>query len=458
MIVKCVKSEGLAHNSYFIGSGSSAVVIDPKRDIEEYLDLAVQNGMRIKYIFETHKNEDYVIGSLQLAKYTRAMIYHGPGLNWLYGELAVDGQEFNVGKLVITALHTPGHTDESMSYVLYDTSTGNEPVMVFTGDALFIGDTGRVDFGGESETPRMAGDLYDSIYNKILPLGDSVILYPGHGAGSVCGANIADRDESTLGIEKLQNPALRISTREEFIAAKVAERHERPPYFSLMEKYNREGAPILDSRALPHLLTPKEFAREIEGGALVIDTSMPTAFSGAHISGSYSIWLDGLSSFAGWFLPEDKSLLLVLEKQYDLEKAVRYLQRIGYDNIRGVLRGGVEAWYDAGFPIEGLPLLCVHRLKALMDEKADMVVLDVRKDNEWTAGHIEGSIHVFLGNIEKELERIPVDKPVAVICNVGHRAGLGGSILLRNNYCDVYNVAGSIMAWKNAGFPLVIGA
>lgn len=196
MIFERIKSEGIAHNSYLIGSGSDAAVIDPRRDCRIYIDLAQRHSLRIRYIFETHRNEDYVIGSVELNSFTGAEIYHGPGLDWKYGNTLEDGQEFRIGTLKLTALHTPGHTDESMSYTVADGSSGKAVVMVFAGDALFVDDVGRIDLYGVEEAPRMASNLYDSIFNKLLPLGDGVILCPAHGAGSVCGLNIGDRDES----------------------------------------------------------------------------------------------------------------------------------------------------------------------------------------------------------------------------------------------------------------------
>jgi len=291
VIFERVKSEGIAHISYFIGSGNSAAVIDPRRDCQIYVDLAQKHGLKIKYIFETHRNEDYAIGSIELKNMTGAEIYHGRGLDWKYGNTIDDGHEFRVGKLRITAMATPGHTDESMSYVLTDMSSGNAPIMVFTGDTLFVGDVGRTDFGGLDNAQRMASNQYDSIFKKILPLGDGVILCPAHGAGSVCGSHIADRDESTLGIERLQNPMLQMG-KDDFIRFKKAQKLEMPSYFRQMEKYNIEGAPLLGCLPMPMPLTPDEFKAEIERGAVVVDTSYPASFGGAHISGSYSIWLE----------------------------------------------------------------------------------------------------------------------------------------------------------------------
>ena len=454
MIFERIKSEGIAHNSYLIGSGSDAAVIDPRRDCQIYIDLAQQHGLKIKDIFETHRNEDYVIGSLELSNSTGAEIHHGPGLNWKYGDTLREGQEFQVGSLRLTAIHTPGHTDESMSYAIADLSSCKATVMVFTGDTLFVDDVGRTDLYGQEHAPRLASSLYDSIFNKLLTLGDGVILCPAHGAGSVCGLNIADRDESTLGIERLHNPVLQLKDKDKFIKYKVSEKPERPHYFRQMEKYNLEGPPLLGCMPLPPPLIPNEFKEKMESGAFVVDASEPAAFGGAHIKGAYSIWLEGLPVFAGWVLSYDKPILLVLEDQCHLERTVRYLIRAGYDQITGYLKGGTEGWYNAGFPTESLPLLSVHQLKAMMDRGDELLVLDTRGQDEWKTGHIKRALHIYVGHLEQRLAEVPRDKPIAVICNVGHRAGLGASILLRAGYQTVYNVLGSVKAWVAAGFPI----
>ena len=452
MIFVRIKSEGIAHNSYLVGSGDDAVVIDPRRDCQVYVDLAQQHGLKIKNIFETHRNEDYVIGSLELSNSTGAEIHHGPGLDWEYGNTLREGQEFKLGSLRLTAIHTPGHTDESMSYAITDLKSGKATVMVFTGDTLFVNDVGRTDLYGQEHALRLASSLYDSIFDKVLPLGDGVILCPAHGAGSVCGLNIGNRDESTLGIERVQNPMLQ-KNKDEFMKRKLAEQPERPHYFRQMEKYNLEGPPLLGCMPLPSPLAPTEFKEEMERGAIVVDTSEPAAFGGAHIKRAYSIWLEGLPVFAGWVLSYDKPILLVLEDKCHLERAVRYLIRAGYDRIKGYLKGGIEGWYNAGFHIESLPLLSVHQLKATIDRSDELLVLDTRGQDEWNTGHIKGALHIYVGHLEQRLAEVPRDKPVAVICNVGHRAGLGASILLRAGYREVFNVLGSVKAWVAAGFP-----
>jgi hydroxyacylglutathione hydrolase len=454
MIFERIKSAGIAHNSYLIGSGSDAAIIDPRRDCQVYVDFAQDRGLKIKYIFETHRNEDYVIGSIDLNNMTGADIYHGPGLDWKYGNTLGDGQQFRIGRLRLTAIRTPGHTDESMSYTIADLATGEATVMVFTGDALFVGDVGRTDLYGPKEASRLASNLYDSIFNKLLPLGDGVIFFPAHGAGSVCGLHIASRDESTIGIERIQNPVLQMKDKDRFVKYKVAEKQERPHYFRQMEIYNLEGPPPLGCLPLPAPLTPAEFRKAMDKGAIVVDASEPAAFGGAHIKGAYSIWLEGLPVFAGWMLPYDRPILLVLEDQSHLGRAVRYLIRAGYDQIAGYLREGTEGWYNAGLPTESLPLLSVHQLKGMLDRGEELVVLDTRGQDEWDSGHIAGSVHIYVGYLEQRLGEVPKGKGIAVICNVGHRAGLGASILLRADYPRVYNVLGSVKAWVAAGFPV----
>lgn len=456
MIFERIKSEGLAHLSYFVGSGDEAIVIDPRRDCQIYFDLARREGMKIKYIFETHRNEDYVIGSLELKELTDAEIYHGQGLDFKYGNFVRDGQEFNFGSMKLAALHTPGHTDESMSYTLSDPDTGKEPLMVFTGDSLFVGEVGRTDLYGPKKAPGMAANLYDSIFNKILPLGDGVILCPAHGAGSLCGGSISKREYSTLGLERIQNPALQRTDKDEFIKFSLEEKLEFPPYFKKMEQYNLQGPPLLKGLLVPKLLTPEEFKAEIEKGAVVVDTRMPHSYGGAHIKGSYSIWLEGLPSFAGWLLPYDKPILLVLEENEQLETAVRYLVRMGYDNIAGFLNGGIAAWYMEALHVDGFNLISIHDLKDRLEKEEKMVILDVRSNGEWDKGHIEGAKHIYVAHIEENLEQVPKECPIVVYCSTARRSNIAASILKKNGYNKVCNVLGSMTAWKKAGYEVVM--
>jgi hydroxyacylglutathione hydrolase len=457
MIFKRVKSEGIAANSYLIGSGENAFIIDPRRDCQIYLDIARQEDLIINHIFETHRHEDFAVGSIELAHITGATMYHGPGLHWGYGVTLRDGQIFSIGHLKVTVMHTPGHTDESVSYVITDLATGGSPIMVFTGDTLFVNDVGRTDLYGESQVSRLAENLFNSLFNRLLPLGDGVIICPAHGGGSICGTHIAGRDESSIGIERIQNPVLRITKKEDFVKHKMSEDPETPPYFKRMEQDNLCGPALLGNLPVPLALQPEEFNNKIKEGAIVLDTRDPSSYGGAHIAGAYSIWLEGLPSFAGWVLPYDQPLVLVADNEQYLEKAVRYLVREGYDNIAGYLKGNIENWYSAGLPIESLKLISANDLKAMLDRGEDMTVLDVRKQKEWEEGHIEGAMHIFVGHLMDQLSQIPKEKATVVHCSAGFRSGLAASILLRAGYSDLYNVAGGINAWISSGLPIVRG-
>ena len=452
MIFKRIKAEGLAHLSYFIGSENEAVVIDPRRDCQIYIDIAKREETNIKYVFETHRNEDYVVGSLELAQLTGAEIYHGPWPDFKYGNKLKDGQEFQVGKLKVTAIHTPGHTPGCMSYAVADLASGEEAVLVCTGDALFVNDVGRTDFGGLVKRREWSENLYNSIFNKLLPLGDHVILCPAHGSGSVCGGNIADREWSTLGLERRMNPLLQLS-KEQFVEHKINEHHEISPYFRKMEQYNLEGPPVLSNLQEPKLLSPAEFQKLIDKDAVVVDTRTPPAFGSAHINGSYSIWLGGLPMFAGWVLPYDQTILLVLKEREQLETAVRYLLRIGYDLIEGYIVG-VETWYTEALPLNRLGLLSVQELKTRLEKSNDLTLLDVRSDEEWNSGHVEGAIHMYVGLLEEHINEKLTDQTTAVICSIGNRASLGASILQRKGYTDIHVVLGGMFAWQNTGYPI----
>ena len=461
MKLKRIKSDGLAHMSYLLISQNEACVIDPRRDAKIYTKKAYQYDADIKYVFETHRNEDYIIGSLELQDVMDLEIYHGPiesiGQNWGYGNVLEDGQELMVGGLRIKALHTPGHTDESMSYAVYDTvtDTGDDAVLVFTGDALFVGDVGRTDMYGSEEDRRMAENLYESLFNKLIPLGDQTIILPAHGAGSVCGAGISAREESTIGLERKHNPILKITEKEEFVQYKMNEHHYFLPYFKKMEQYNLMGAPLLKNIPRFKPLNAKKFKEEIDKGAIVLDTRNPDSFGAAHIGGSYNIWLEGIPSFAGWVLPYDKQLLLVVKDFNNLNEAHKHLLRIGYDNIRGYLVGGIKTWYSNDLPVEKNGLMTARDLKEDIERDKDIYILDVRSIEERNEEYIEGSEHIYVGELEEKLDKVPNDKKIATLCGNGSRASLGTSILNRNGFKNVNTVLGSMKAWKKSGYPLL---
>lgn len=449
MLFRRIKSHGLSHHSYFVADGSDAAVIDPRRDIDVYLALARRGGHRIQWILETHRNEDYVTGSTALAAATGAEIAHAGELDFGYGTPVAEGDRFDIGRLRIRVLQTPGHTPESVTYTLADTSASEAPMLAFTGDALFVGDTGRVDLLGADQAPQMAARLHESIFDKILPLGDHVILCPAHGSGSVCGGAIADRDLSTLGFERRHSPGLRAGGREDFVRAKLAEQHVRPPYFTRMEAWNRKGnAPIYERLPVPPPMSPGELAEHIQQGGVVVDTRTPPAFAGGHIPGSYNIWLGGLATYLGWIVPVGAPILLVLPGGVDIAGVTRTLLRIGYDEVKGYLRGGFESWQNQGREIERHGTIDTADLGSRLRRGEDLVIVDVREPGEWAQGTIEGAHRIFVGELERRLDELPRDRPVVSMCSAGNRGGIGASILVKHGFREVHTYLGGLTAWQ----------
>ncbi len=450
MLFQVIRSPGLAHLSYMIADGKQAAVIDPRRDVDIYLRVAQNQDLRITHIFETHDNEDYVTGSRDLAHGTGAQIYHGKEGNFQYGNPVSNGDIFELGKLLLTVLTTPGHTPESISITLTDTNFSLQAIAVFTGDALLVGETGRTDFLPD-RAEEMAGMLYDSIFNKILPLGDDVILHPAHGGGSVCGANIAPRDFSTLGFEKKHNPALQKRDRQKFITYKLNEHQYFPPYFLQMEKINQEGPLVLNGLPRPSMHTADQFAEAMEEGVTVLDVRSVEAFGGAHIPGSLSIPLDLLPVYAGWFLRYDRSIGLVVENFDQVEMAVRYLVRIGYENVTGYLGGGLREWEAKGQAFEGVPEVYIRDLLHRIDSNEDFLLLDVRKKEEFDLGHLPGAVNIYVGELPNRLGEISSGRPVVTICSTGQRATIAASVLLQAGFKNVQACLGSMEACANVG-------
>lgn len=449
MLFKRIQSEGISHNSYLIGDGREAVVIDPRLDCDVYVEEAHLEGFRIRHIFETHRHEDFVLGSAALATRTGAEIWHADSQwEYRYGNAAQDGQTWNIGRLTLKAIHSPGHTPGSMSYLLCDPD--EVPWMVFTGDALFAGDVGRVDFMGMDRAPEMAGYLYDTLFGKLLSLGDGVIVCPAHGAGSVCASEIGERMWTTVGLERLHNPKLQVADRDEFITL-TARKMEYPPYFRRMEQLNLEGAQFSGSLPLP--LSVREFVRMAQD-AVVVDTRTEVAFSASHVPGSLSIWSSGLPSFAGWFLPHDRPLLLVNETN-NPEQVYRYLLRLGYSNIAGYLAGGMLAWHVAGHEGATVRTVTVQSLCALFDREKTPWLLDVRSDAELEhAGHVTGAYHIHLTELVARMDEVPKDRSVYIFCGSGLRSMIAASLLKRGGWEDLVVVLGGLAGWKSVSCPI----
>lgn len=440
--------------AYLIGNKGEAAVVDPRRDITEYVTLARKHKVTIKYAIETHRQEDFVMGSAELVSQCGAKVVNGRHQAFGHGDIRLDdGEEFEVASGIrIVALHTPGHTPESMCYAVYLDDAPEHAWAVFTGDTLFIGEAGRTDLTDPSKTAEHAGQLYDAVHHKLLPLGDQTILLPAHGSGSVCGGNIADRDHSTIGLERHYNPVF-VRSRAAFVQSKLDERIPRPPYFRHMEQVNSKGGmgPLTSPSAV-RVLQPKDFQAESRRG-VVFDLRRPEAFAGGHVPGSYSIWSDGLPVFAGWVAQAGTSIYLVLDEADDgLDDAVKALGRVGLDHVEGVLAGGFEGWRDHGLPMGGVGTVDPSRIEVDAAQR-DLRVIDVRDDDEFeTEGHIPGASHLYVGYVERELSRMhpsfDPEVPVVVTCGVGHRASLAASMLLRRGARDVRNLLGGMTSWK----------
>jgi len=457
VFLEAIRSEGLAHISYLLGHGNRAAVIDPRRDCRVYLERAASHGARITHIFETHRNEDYVVGSRELADLTGASIFHGHALDFPCGTPVWEKDAFEVGDLLLTVLETPGHTDESISIVLFDTSFGDAPVGVFTGDVLFVGDVGRTDFYPH-RAEEVAALLHASIFEKLLPLGDHVILYPAHGAGSVCGGGMAAREFSTLGYERRNNPALQDHDREEFVQRKLKEHHDKPPYFSKMEDYNLRGnASFLRDLGALRPMDADRFGERLETGMHCLDLRDPEAMGGALIPGSLGIPLDMVPSFAGWFLDDDAEIGLVLHDRRDAETAKAYLARLGYDNVAGYLEDGLFAWEVTGRPYESIPSVHAAELTRMIREKRDFTLLDVRTRAEFKESRLPGAVNIFVGELPGRLDEIPKDRPVLTFCGSGLRAIIGATILKKNGFAEVENCLGSMAACAASGCPIEKG-
>ncbi len=451
MLFERIESEGLAHYSYLIGDGNQAAVIDPRRDVGAYVTGAAQAGMRITHILETHRNEDYVIGSLELAARTGAAMLHSghDDLQYGYGDPIQDGETVTVGRLRLEPLHTPGHTLGHMSYLLHDPD--GEPWIVFTGDALFAGDVGRTDFYGRDRIEEITSLLYDTLFDTILPLGDEVIVCPAHGAGSACGSAIAERTWTTIGLERKYNPRLRYTDKRTF-TANVGEVLEYPPYFRMMERLNLEGPLVIGGLPCVPPLRAQDFAAQATDGQ-VVDTRMELGFSAGHVPGALSIPEPRLSSFAGWFLSYDRPVLLVTESN-DVSNPLRALTRMGYDNVAGYLSGGMRAWHTAGLPSERIGTVTVQELCDLLDADHEPWILDVRSDEEVERNEIPTAHHLHLTQLPERMDDVVAGEHIYVFCGSGLRSMIAASLLRRAGYDGVTVVLGGLAGWSSVTCPL----
>jgi hydroxyacylglutathione hydrolase len=445
----------LAHASYMLGSQGEAVVVDPQRDVEIYLQAAEANRLSIRHIFETHLHADFVSGHQELAARTGARIYIGERAEAQFAHVPVgDDFQLEVGKIHILALETPGHTRESLCLVVTDEAKSSEPWAVLTGDTLFLGDVGRPDLSKQHTATQLAGMLYDSLNHKILKLNDRVLVYPAHGAGSLCGRNLRAERVSTIGIERLTNYALQIKSREEFVRQLTSNLPARPEYFLQDAEINRAGAAALaDLPALPAVAAGVLKAFLAEGG-FALDVRSHEQFAAGHVPGSVNIALSGqFASWAGTLLGLAANPVLIAESRSMMAEARMRLARVGLEKVSGYLEGGVDAWSKAGLKLATLPQISVEALRENLS--SDMQVLDVRREAEWESGHIDGATWFPLDNFKVASPELDPEIMVAIHCKGGYRSMIACGLLRRAGFHHVVNVTGGFDAWQKAELPVV---
>ena len=447
----------LAHASYLIGSDGEAAVVDPRRDVDEYIEEARANGMEIRHIIETHLHADFVSGHQELAHRTGAKIYFGAKADAKFEYVPVrEGDEIRMGDVLLRFLETPGHTPESVSILVIDRAVSEVPKAVLTGDTLFIGDVGRPDLlGSTMSAGELAGMLYDSLHGKLLALPDSVEVYPAHGAGSLCGRNISSETSSTIGQQRQFNYALKPMPKEEFVRLMTTDLPEAPEYFARDVAINRGGAVELAELPDPAALGARDVEALQKRGAVVLDTRPAAQYGAGHVPGSLHVGLSGqFASWAGALVPPKVPIVLVSEEKEQVREARTRLARVGLDNVAGYLEGGLLSWHRAGLPLATTEQIGVEELDARIREGHAARVVDVRRPAEWQAGHIASAVNVPLNTLEHHAADLPKDEPVAVLCAGGFRSSIGTSILERQGFTKITNVVGGMAAWKNANLEV----
>ena len=460
MEIKQLYTNCLSEAAYFITSDGEAAVIDPLRDVDTYIKMAEEQGVKIKYIFETHFHADFVSGHIELSQKTGAPIIYGPDTEASFKiHMAKDGEEFFVGKLKIKVLHTPGHTLESSCYLLHD--EGGAPYCIFTGDTLFVGDVGRPDlFSGNLSKEDLAAMMYDTLQNKIKPLNDNIIVYPAHGPGSSCGKNLGPDTFSTIGVQRATNYAMKDMSKEDFIRAVTTGLNAPPAYFPINARINKQGSVSLDEVFEQGMkaLSIADF-KEKMADAWILDTRNETIFTQGFIPGSISIGLNGrFAEWAGIMLPFNQPLILVTDPGKEKETITR-LARVGIDNVHGYLDGGYDAWVNAGEPID--LIIDIEPDELAMDIPHDnlLEIIDVRKPGEFDTAHVKGAINIPLDTLSDPLNVAMLDDQsnLYVHCAGGYRSVIAASILKRHGYHNLRNVLGGFAKMKEQkGIPVVM--
>jgi glyoxylase-like metal-dependent hydrolase (beta-lactamase superfamily II)/rhodanese-related sulfurtransferase len=448
----------LAHASYLIGSEGEAAVVDPQRDVDQYITEAAALGFKIKYVIETHLHADFVSGHRELAARTGADIIFGSKAGATFPHRAVqDGEEIQLSRVTLRFLETPGHTAESISILVIDNEVSPQPQKVLTGDALFIGDVGRPDLaGGRGYTAeQMAAMLYDSLHKKLMKLDDAVEVYPAHGAGSMCGRNISKETSSTIGEQRRFNYALKPMSKDQFVSMMTVDLPEAPAYFPRDAEINRTGAASLAALPRPKELSPEEASARARQGHLILDARSSAAYGNGHVPGALNIALSGqFATWCGTLIATGTPIVLIADNVSEVDEAVTRLARVGIESVAGYLRGGMQAWDQAGLATEAIAQMPVDELHSRIAEGADLQVIDVRRPGEYNNGHAPGAINVTLAHLDEEASQLNANRPTAVICQSGYRSSAATGILARRGFRNVFNVVGGTSAWINAGYDV----
>jgi hydroxyacylglutathione hydrolase len=447
----------LAHASYLFGSDGQGAVVDPQRDVEIYIEAAQKQGLKIRHIFETHLHADFVSGHKELAARTGANIYIGKAAQATFPHIGVsDGDQIQVGRCRLKVLATPGHTLESMCLLLTDEEKSQDPFAVLTGDTLFIGDVGRPDLSKNYTPQQLAGMLYDSLHQKLMTLPDSVQVYPAHGAGSLCGRNMRAERSSTIGTERLTNYALQIKDRDDFVRQMTTNLPARPDYFLEDAAINRSGATPLAELPKLQPIAPADLKARIERGEIALDVRPVDAFAAEHVPGSINIALSGqFASWAGAVLGLASQPVLVADTDEQIAEARVRLARVGIEDVQGYLEGGLANWKRTGLDVAQMPQMTVEELQQRANSNG-LRVLDVRRQGEWDAGHIDGADFYPLDHFKAGLPSVN-GTSTAIHCKGGYRSMIAASLLKRAGH-DVINVIGGFDAWEKANLPKVSGA
>ncbi|HEY6215128.1 MAG TPA: MBL fold metallo-hydrolase [Pyrinomonadaceae bacterium] len=447
----------LAHASYLIGSDGEAAVVDPQRDVDEYLAEAFAQGLQVKYVIETHLHADFVSGHQEIAARTGAQIVFGAQAGVEFDHRAVrDGEEIRLGHVVLRFIETPGHTPEGICILVSDTAIPDKPAKLLTGDTLFIGDVGRPDLaGGKGYTPQtMAEMMYDSLHGKLLKLPDEVEVYPAHGAGSMCGRNMSKETSSTIGEQRKFNYALKPMTKGEFVHLMTADLPEAPSYFPKDAEINRSGARGLSELQPPAALTPQQVLELRDH--ILLDVRSAADFGAAHVPGSMNIGLGGqFAMWAGSLIPLNSAIIIIADTSTQVDESVVRLARVGIEGVKGYLEGGVENWRNAGFPLDSIEQVSVAQLKEQM-ANSDLQIIDVRRSGEYVGGHVPSALNAPLASLDKSIGPLPLkkDKLTAVICAGGYRSSAAASLLQKEGFSKLLNVSGGTGAWVKAGYPV----